>query len=97
MLGKRLKKLRIGKDMTQQQLADYLHVSPGSIGMWEHDRREPDIDMLVKLADFYQVTLDYLVGREIKITTDDTRKIVLNNIADTLEQLSEQIKNIIEE
>ena len=51
MLNEQLKKLRKQKNLTQKQLADYLHVTGGAVAMWEHGRREPDIEILTKLAD----------------------------------------------
>ena len=50
--------------LTQQELADGVGVSQKSIDYWEKDRYEPKLSSLVKLAKFFGVTIDYLVGLE---------------------------------
>lgn len=65
-----LKKVRNEKRYTQQAIADVLMVSKGAIASWESGARKPDVDTICKLADFYGVSLDYLLGRsEIKKET----------------------------
>lgn len=58
-----LKSLRKEKRLTQKEVAHELNVSPDSIYNWERGRSEPSIDDLINLADFFNVTIDYLVGR----------------------------------
>ena len=60
----RLKEFRKKKDITQETLAKHLKVSPSTIGMYETGRREPDFETLQKIADFFQVSTDALIGRE---------------------------------
>ena len=85
--GERLKKLRIQNNMTQSNLAKALKVSPSRIGMYESGRRNPDTSMLNILSDFFNVSVDYLMGRtNIKnFTSDDELKrlIMQSNINDT--------------
>ena len=64
MLGDIIKKLRNNKKMLQQDLADVLTVSKSTIAMWETNKRIPDTTMLVKIADFFEVTVDYLLEEE---------------------------------
>lgn len=59
-----LKDLRKENKMSQQKLADIMHVSRSTIAMWETDASEPDIDNLKILARVFGVTIDYLLGRE---------------------------------
>lgn len=59
-----LKELRKNANLTQMQLADILHVAYGTVAMWETNKRQPDFDMMKTIADFFGVTLDYLLGRE---------------------------------
>lgn len=59
---KNLKKLRLEMRMTQQQVADKISVSQQSINKYENHNIEPDIDTLIKIADLFEVSLDYLVG-----------------------------------
>lgn len=63
MDGKRLKKLRREKGLTQQQLADILNVDLSSIGKWEIHDFTPNKTTLFQLANFFEVTTDYLLGR----------------------------------
>lgn len=61
MLGKRLKQLR-GKK-TQQEIADKLGVSRSRYSHYENEHVQPDIDLLQKMADIFEVSVDYLLGR----------------------------------
>ena len=58
-----LKNLREEKGLSQAQLAKQLHVGTGSVGMWESTDRIPPVKKLVKIADFFNVSLDVLLGR----------------------------------
>ncbi len=58
----RLKELRIERELTQTKLAQDLNISRHSITNWEMGRAFPDINMLMKLATYFDVTIDYLVG-----------------------------------
>ena len=89
MLAYQMKQLRHQKGLTQQQLADYLHVSKGTVGMWETGRREPNTEILSELADFYGVSVDYLLGRE---TISGTQEAVLQETIRTLEELMKRLK-----
>lgn len=61
---KNLKKLRNERGISQRDLADIIMVSQQSINKYENHNVEPDIDTLIKMADYFDVSLDYLVGRE---------------------------------
>ncbi len=63
-LSLRLKKLRLDKGYTQKKLADRLGLKQTAVANYEKGLRVPDIDMLVKIADMFQVSLDFLYGRE---------------------------------
>ena len=65
MFAKRIKFLRQSKELNQVQLAERLGVKKQSISNWENDNIMPSIDMLVRIADFFHVSTDYLLGREI--------------------------------
>ena len=62
----RLKQLRSEKNMTQEQLGEILGVKKYSIYTYEKERSGPDIDGLIALADFFDVSVDYLIGRTDK-------------------------------
>ena len=59
----RIKELRIDSDTTQQELAQYLHVTRSAYSNYENGLREIPIEVLSGLADFYQTSLDYLLKR----------------------------------
>lgn len=63
MLHYQLKNLRILNGYSQSELASRLHISRGAYAMYESGKRQPSYDVLLLLADYYQVSLDYLFGR----------------------------------
>jgi len=75
LFGDRLRQLRENKQMYQKDLAKILGVSAGAIGMYETNKRAPDFETLNKIADYFDVTVDYLLGRtndkEIKVYDKD--------------------------
>lgn len=62
-LGEKLKTLRRDKGITQIELAKILNVDKGVVANYETNRRFPNIHILVKIADYFEVTTDYLLGR----------------------------------
>lgn len=69
-LGERLYQLRKQKYISQDELADIMNVSRQSISKWELDQTYPDIDNLVKLARYFDVSVDFLVTGEEKVSPD---------------------------
>lgn len=61
--GELLAELRQDRKMTQGVLAEILHVTTGTISNYEKGAHFPDVEKLVNLADYFQVTVDYLLGR----------------------------------
>lgn len=66
MLNIRIRELRIARNITQVELARSLSVSKQSISNWENDNILPSIEMLIKIADFFSVSTDYLLGLDNK-------------------------------
>lgn len=62
-LGTRLRALRESNNLTQVQLAKKLDITSQSLSQYELNKRTPDIEMINKLADFFNVSTDYLLGR----------------------------------
>ena len=58
----RIRDLREDNDLTQQQLADYLHIRQNTYSQYENGQRQLPIDTLIALARFYNVSIDYLLG-----------------------------------
>ena len=80
------KRLRNSCGLTQAEMAEKLGISRSTIGMYETGAREPDFETLEKIADFFDVDIDYLLGRTDKTTVlpetvghyyinDETREI----------------------
>ncbi len=61
--SERLKILRMGLGLSQEKLAKSLNVSRAAVADWETRAKEPCYDILIKLAKFFNVTTDYLVGK----------------------------------
>ncbi|MCL2674417.1 MAG: helix-turn-helix domain-containing protein [Defluviitaleaceae bacterium] len=61
-LGGKLKKLRLEKGVTQKQIADYLGVASHSVQRFEYGTNNPSLENIVKLAEFFEVSTDYLLG-----------------------------------
>ena len=60
----RLKELRESKGLTQKEVAEIIGYSEISYARYEKGEREPDISTLCKLAEYFNVTVDYLIGRD---------------------------------
>lgn len=59
----RIISLRKEKKMTQEQLAKELNISPSAVGMYEQGRRKPSYELLEEICDYFNVDMDYLMGR----------------------------------
>lgn len=74
--SKKLKELRESKGMSQSALAEALEISRGSISFYENGERVPDILVLCKVSNFFNVSTDYLLGKTESATTDtDLRSV----------------------
>lgn len=63
LLGKKIRKLRIERGYTLKQLGEMLNLGESTISMYETGKRNPDYDTLTKIAEIFNVTTDYLLGR----------------------------------
>lgn len=61
-----LKTLRKQRGLSQAELAELLGMSKAAISMYETDRREPDFETMEKIADFFNVDMNYLYGQKVK-------------------------------
>lgn len=62
----RLKELRTKRGLTMEQLGNDIGITRASISNYENEQKKPSLDIVIRLADYFQVSIDYLVGR-----TDD--------------------------
>ena len=58
----RLKDLREDSDIKQRDIAEYLHIKQNTYSQYENGQRQLPIDVLIKLAQFYRVSTDYILG-----------------------------------
>ena len=90
MLNENIKKLRLARGINQVELANALNVSKQCVSNWENDYILPSIEMLMKLAKFFNVTTDYLLG----LSTEET--ISVDGLTETqiahLRLLAEDLK-----
>lgn len=70
--GNILEELRKDRKMTQKELSEVIYVTTGTISNYENDRYLPDIEKLIMLADYFNVTIDYLLGRASYNLNPDT-------------------------
>lgn len=82
--------LRKRNNINQKQLGDVLGVSSGAIGMWENNKRQPDFEMLKKIALYFKVTTDYILGMPQNKTEEENSDIPHINI-----DMDEKSKNLI--
>ena len=86
-LSERLKALRKTKDMTQEQLAEYMGVSPQAVSRWETGATSPDISALPQLADLFGISIDELLGYD----ETERHKEISKVIADAEQQINKNI------
>ncbi len=83
---KNLKKIRTQNKKQQQEVADYLGINRVSYARYESGERQPDFQTVANLADYFKVSVDYLLGR-----TDDPHPVTSND--DVKKAIDEYVKN----
>ena len=66
MKSQRIQDLRTDADLSQKQLSEILHISQRSYSHYETGSRNIPVEMLIRLANYYDISVDYLVGRTDK-------------------------------
>ena len=91
-LNENIKKLRVAQGLNQVEFAKVLCVTKQCVSNWENDNVVPSIEMLCKIADFFRVSTDYLLGRSEK------RVIEVSNLTEEqiarLSSLAEDLKRL---
>lgn len=87
--GSKLADLRERLDLTQEEVANRLKLSRAALSHYETHRREPDYDTLRKFADFYDVSIDYILGRTQN--PKQTLGVAIGEFVDALELSNEAI------
>lgn len=88
MLNERIRQLRIARGINQVDLAKALSVTKQTVSNWENDNIQPSIEMLVKIAAFFNVTTDYMLGL-------DNERVI--NVSDLSAQQVAHIALLIED
>jgi len=66
-LGKNIRKIRIAKKMTQTEFAELFELKRTAVGAYEEGRAEAKIDTIIKIADYFKLSLDQLLRKELTI------------------------------
>lgn len=94
--GEILEELRKDHGLTQKEFGEILHVSPGTISNYENNANFPGVDRLIAMADFFQVSIDYLLGRSSSpLSPENWNQAVLGN--QTVGSLVEMIRSLSQE
>lgn len=78
-LGTTLSHLRKKHKQSQRDFASFLGVSSGAVAMWETNKRQPDLEMVKKIAQYYNVSIDYLL--DYKPTQSSSPKVLAKESA----------------
>lgn len=88
----RLKQLRVQNNITQKGLAGILNVSQNAVYNWENGKCEPSIEMLKKIANYFNVSLDYLMGESIHTPKQNKSN---NNYYNSAENNNQDLINLV--
>ena len=96
--GRKITKLRKNLNITQEELAKQVGISRTALAHYEKNRREPDYGVLCKLADFFDVSVDYILGRSRNKEINKAKKIpLLDEITPETALLAKNYKKSFEE
>lgn len=92
-VGSFLKMLRREKNLTQEQLAEQLHISGRTVSRWETGSNMPDISLLVELAEFYEVSIPEIIDGERKSETmNEEAKETALKLSDYTDTVNRKLK-----
>lgn len=74
MYYKRLEELRLKTGLTKREIAEKFNIAESTYGKWELGKRKPDLDTLSSLAEFFDVSADYLLGKTMDPTPSRKKK-----------------------
>lgn len=92
-----LKELRKKSGLTQKSLGNIIGVAESTISLYESGKRQPDKDTLVKLASYFHVTVDYLLGREEEAKGTQSLEIKENQPAAEGSELDPELISLMED
>ena len=97
----RMKLLREQHNLSQTDLARILNISRQSYNFYENEKRDPDTEMLIRIADFFNVSLDYLLGRTndpSPLTQEKTpsyQEEVIQDLEDITPKMASEVRQFI--
>lgn len=92
LFGKRLKDLRIKSGLTQNELGSIINVSKATICFYEKEQRTPTLENLIDLSDYFEVTIDYLLGRDILIKDKEKKKNIFISEEEFQKKITKKVK-----
>lgn len=100
-LGERLKQLRLEKEISQKELAEKFNIARSTLSQYESNQRTPSDEIKVKLSEYFNVSVDYLLGKtDIRNYIEDKNITVAlhsdNDYDDLPEEAKSEINNFIE-
>ncbi len=103
IFGNNIKKIRILKNMNQQDFGELFEISRGSIGSYEEGRAEPKIDSVIKIAAYFNLSIDALLTKELTVndlsnfTNKISKHIIYTNEKKEIETTSQKSKIYLED
>lgn len=92
-IGEFLKSLRKDKGLTQEQLAEHFYVSSRTVSRWETGSNMPDVEMLIQLADFYNVEVREIIdGEKESENMDNEEKNTMKKLAEYTAEENKKLK-----
>ena len=94
IFNERLKQLRSEKGLVQKDMAKFLNITTSAYGYYEQGKRNPDPKTLMKLSNFFNVSVNYLLGKTDRINNKKDVKRVDKEILDLLQGISKNIEEL---
>ena len=93
-IGSRVRELRKAKGLTQQDLADMINVTKVSVCCYEKGTRIPSLDTIIDISNLFKVNIDYLIGHDIYVASDDDIEYGIKMSKEEIELVKELRKHI---
>lgn len=89
--GERLRSLRVQRGLTQKEFGKWFQLSESAIGMYERDQREPSLELVRRMADYFEVSIDYILGRDHYVCEGKERYAAADHWTDEERELAEAL------
>lgn len=89
LIGKRIKELRKLNNLTQEELGKQLNVTKVSVCCYENGTRTPSLDTLIDLSNIFRTSLDYFVGNDTFVVSDNNEEYGINMAKEEIEIIKE--------